>query len=186
MNEFDDLNIGLIYGTDTGTTQEVGEKIAHRITEQGYAIDMINVAEASKEVLEMFDMLIMGIPTWNYGSTVDEWRDFESELTSADLSSKIVALYGLGNQRGYADFFVDALGWLHNLVLETGAEVIGAWPAGGYQFEASRALNPGGTEFCGLAIDEDQQYQLTDMRVAAWVDQIMVEASDLMLELEVV
>jgi hypothetical protein len=31
------------------------------------------------------------------------------------------------------------------------------------------------SEFCGLAIDEDQQFELTDARISQWVAQIVVE-----------
>jgi flavodoxin len=37
------------------------------------------------------------------------------------------------------------------------------------------AFNENKTEFCGLAIDEDQQFELTDSRVQAWVKQIVAE-----------
>jgi flavodoxin len=81
----------------------------------------------------------------------------------------------LGDQRGYGDYFVDAMGWLYERVLATGAQVIGHWPAEGYKVAASLALNESKTEFCGLAIDEDQQFELTDRRVATWVNQIVSE-----------
>lgn len=35
--------------------------------------------------------------------------------------------------------------------------------------------NANKTEFCGLAIDDDQQFVLTDARVSRWVEQIIGE-----------
>ena len=49
------------------------------------------------------------------------------------------------------------------------------WPSEWYEFEASRALNEDKTLFCGLAIDEDQQFELTDKRVSDWIRQIVNE-----------
>jgi len=89
-----------------------------------------------------------------------------------DFSGKLVALFGLGDQFGYADYFLDAMGMLHDVVIDQGGAVIGYWPIAGYEFEASKALTEDGKEFVGLAIDEDQQPELTDERVNAWVAQI--------------
>src|SRR5690625_7569639 len=71
-------------------------------------------------------------------------------------SSKQVALFGLGDQFGYGDYFLDALGMLHDVVLASGAEIKGHWPTEGYEFEASKAEIPGAGKFVGLGIDEDR------------------------------
>lgn len=168
-------NIALVFGTDTGNTQEVGEKIAKALRSYGYTVDMMNVNEVTSVVLQQYRFLVMGIPTWDFGGIQEDWEDFEADLQMADLSEAVVALYGLGDQRGYGDYFVDAMGWLYERVQATGAQMIGHWPADGYKVAASLALNANKTEFCGLAIDEDQQFELTDSRVATWVSQIVAE-----------
>ena len=70
---------------------------------------------------------------------------------------------------GYADYFLDAMGWLHERVLKAGATIIGEWSTEGYDFEASLAANDDKTYFCGLGIDEDQQIELSDERINNWV-----------------
>lgn len=168
-------HIALVFGTDTGNTEEIGGKIAKSLRSYGYTVDMMNVTNVTSTILSQYKFLIMGIPTWDFGGIQEDWEDFEADLQLADLSTAVVALYGLGDQRGYGDYFVDAMGWLHERVLTTGAEVIGHWPADGYQVAASLAFNESKTGFCGLAIDEDQQFELTDSRIATWVSQIIVE-----------
>lgn len=165
--------IALVYGTDTGNTEEVGGKIAKALRRYGYTVDMMNVTEVTSDVLAVYPFLIMGIPTWDFGGIQEDWEDFETDLVSARLQGHVVALYGLGDQRGYGDYFVDAMGWLRDRVVQAGAEVIGAWPAEGYKVAASLAFNDSKTEFCGLAIDEDQQFELTDSRVNSWVAMIV-------------
>ena len=177
INAITTLNTGLIFGTDTGNTEEIGDKIASVLAEHACPVEMINVADASPEAIEIFDFIIMGIPTWDFGGIQQDWEDFEEQILATKLSGKIVALYGLGDQRGYGDYFIDAVGWLHERVLKAGATVIGAWPTEGYDFEASRAANQDKSLFCGLAIDEDQQIELTDQRVAAWVA-LLIEQLD--------
>lgn len=176
-------SIGLVFGTDTGNTEEVGGKIAEALRHYGYVVDMMNVNEVSPEVLASYSFLVLGIPTWDFGGIQEDWEDFESSLLEMDFSDKVVALYGLGDQRGYGDYFVDAMGWLHERVLRVGAQVIGYWSAEGYKFSASLAANKDLSQFCGLAIDEDQQFELTDKRVAAWAAQLVDEYEQLAIAL---
>lgn len=170
-----ELNVGLIFGTDTGNTEEVGDKICTAFAEKGITIEMINVSETSPEEIEAFNFIIMGIPTWDFGGIQEDWENFEDEILSCRLKGKIIALYGLGDHLGYGDYFLDAMGWLNERVLKAGAEVVGAWSTEGYDFSASLAVNEDKSYFCGLAIDEDQEFHLTDERIESWVEQVMNE-----------
>lgn len=179
MNSISSLNVGLVFGTDTGNTEEVGDKIATELAAHACPVEMMNVTDASPEALEAFDFLILGIPTWDFGGIQEDWESFEDEILSTNLQGKIVAIYGLGDQRGYGDYFIDAVGWLNERVLKAGGTVIGAWSTEGYEFEDSLAANEDKTMFCGLAIDEDQQFELTDERVSKWVSLIISEIEEL-------
>ncbi len=179
MKTISNASVGLIFGTDTGNTEEIGDKICAQLAELACPVEMINVSEASVEVLDAFDLLIMGIPTWDFGGIQGDWEDFEDQILSAQLKGKVVALYGLGDQFGYGDYFLDAMGWLHEKVAKTGAKFIGYWPTEGYEFDASLAANEDNTMFCGLAIDEDQQFELTDQRVKQWVKQLVQQFESL-------
>ena len=53
---------------------------------------------------------------------------------------------------------------------------MGHWPTEGYHFEESKGLADD-SHFIGLAIDEDRQPELTNERVAKWVEQIREEMS---------
>lgn len=176
-----DLPIALVYGTDTGNTEEVGGKIAQALATYGYQVELMNVAEVTSDVLSAYPFLIFGIPTWDFGGIQEDWENFEVDLLSTDLAGHVVALYGLGDQRGYGDYFVDAMGWLRDRVVQAGASVIGYWPTEGYNFAASLAANADLTEFCGLAIDEDQQFELTDARIKKWVELIVSQYENLAL-----
>ncbi len=179
MPELTNANVGIIFGTDTGNTEEIGEKISSKLAESGITTDLLNVTEASPEAIELFDFIILGIPTWDFGGIQQDWEDFEAQISMLQLSGKVVALYGLGDQFGYSDYFLDAMGWLHERIVPSGAKVVGFWPTEGYEFDASLAANDDKTAFCGLAIDEDQQFELTDDRVSRWVEQIINEFNQL-------
>ena len=178
MSDLTEANVGLIFGTDTGNTEEIGDKISTALASFGVSVEMINVSETSPEEIEAFDFIIMGIPTWDFGGIQEDWEEFEEQILATQLQGKTVALYGLGDQRGYGFYFLDAMGWLNERVLKAGARVIGAWPTEGYDFDESLALNAERTHFCGLGIDEDQQFELTDERVEQWVAQIVTEFAE--------
>lgn len=179
MKDITEASIGLIFGTDTGNTEEIGDKISAQLASHGCPVEMFDVAEASSEAIEAFDFLIMGIPTWDFGGIQSDWEDFEEQILTAQMKGKIVALYGLGDQFGYSDYFLDAMGWLNERILKAGARVIGEWSTEGYEFDASLAANEDKSLFCGLAIDEDQQFELSDQRVESWVQQIVKQYNGL-------
>ncbi|MEL7309069.1 MAG: flavodoxin domain-containing protein, partial [Pseudomonadota bacterium] len=87
---------------------------------------------------------------------------------------KLVAIFGCGDQEDYAEYFLDAMGMINDIVTERGAIVVGHWSTEGYDFEASKALVDDG-HFVGLGIDEDRQPELTEKRVKDWCAQVYDE-----------
>ena len=65
---------------------------------------------------------------------------------------------------------VDAIGILYDRVAARGARIIGFTPTEGYDFVASAGERDG--HFLGLALDEDNQSDLTERRIAAWIKQL--------------
>ena len=156
--------IGIFYGSTSGNTRRVAELIRREFV--GESVDLHDVGKASEDDIEQYDMLILGAPTWNEGDLQDDWETFISHLDAVDLSGNTVALFGLGDQKAYPDAFLDALGTLHEHVKRKGATIIGRWPTHGYTFERSSAVIDG--DFIGLAIDEENQADQTEHRVAKW------------------
>ena len=148
--------VGLFFGSDTGNTEKVANKI--RDTLGADLVDIYDVAKATQEDLLKYDFLIFGCPTWYTG----------------ELQAKIVALFGCGDQEDYSEYFVDAMGILKDLVQELGGTIVGNWPTAGYNFESYKALVDD-DHFVGLAIDEDRQYELTDERIKKWCAQLKEE-----------
>lgn len=162
-------NIGIFFASDTGNTEKVAEKIAARLE-----LETNDIAGCSNEVFDDYDLLILGTPTANYGEMQPDWDCFVPELEDADLSGKKVALFGLGDQVDYPDSFQDAMGDLADLIVEAGGELIGQWPTDGYEFNDSRAVKD--DKFVGLALDEDRQPELTDDRIATWLNTLGLSA----------
>lgn len=165
--------IGLFYGSSTCYTEMAAEKIRERIGAEW--IDLHNVADGNIELAEQYDFLICGIPTWDYGELQEDWENVWDQLAQLDLSGKTAAVYGLGDQIGYPQWFQDALGYLHAQLQACGARMVGYWPADGYRFESSKALTEDGTHFVGLALDEENEFERTEERIDRWCAQVMRE-----------
>ena len=81
----------------------------------------------------------------------------------------------------HRDTYQDAMGILYRKLIERGARGnIGFTSTDGHDFEVSDALIDG--KFCGLAIDEEQQPDLTEARVLDWAEQIKKELADFLVE----
>ncbi len=165
--------VGLIYGSDTGVTEE----ITHTIIEEWNLceINVIEVTEASKEFFGQYDLLILGLSTWYDGDLQSDWENYFDEFSEIDFSGKTVALYGLGDQYGYHDYFIDGVGILAEVILRNGGEVVGHWPSKEYDFTESKALTEDEECFYGLAIDEDNEPELTRDRIKDWLEIINEE-----------
>lgn len=164
--------IGLFFGTTTGKTESVAEIIQKELGGET-VVTMYDIAEVEASDFDDYQCLIIGCTTWNIGELQSDWEGFFPELDDIDFSGKKVAYFGTGDQVGYADNFMDALGILEEKISEQGGITVGEWTTEGYEFSESRAIKNG--KFVGLAIDEDNQSELTDERIKTWVAQLKKE-----------
>lgn len=172
------MKIGLFYGSTTCYTEMAAEKIQAAIGED--IVELHNIKDESLSLCLDYDYIIFGISTWDYGQLQEDWESCWDDIKQLDLTNKVVALYGMGDQVGYSEWFQDALGMLHQEILPLGAQLVGYWPNQGYQFAASKALTEDHSHFVGLALDEDNQYQLSEQRITQWSEQILTEILELL------
>lgn len=169
--------IGLFFGSNTGKTRKVAKLIKKRYDDETLAA-ALNVNKTTPEEFHAYDFLILGTPTLGDGELPglssdcesESWEEFLPKIEGLDFSGKTIALFGLGDQEGYSDEFVDALAELYDFFAERGARLVGAWPTEGYEFEHSEAVRDG--KFLGLALDLDNQSNLTEERLNVWLAQI--------------
>ncbi len=161
----------IYYASTTGNTESCASEIASSLGDLAGPVQTID--QISPKDLESADHMILGISTWNIGELQDDWAEFYDNFDDVDLSGKVVALFGLGDQEGYPENFQDAMGILYEKVVEKGAKVIGAWPVDGYEFDESRAVVDG--KFVGLALDEDNQSDMSADRIQRWTAQLKQE-----------
>jgi len=165
-------SVGIFFGSDTGNTEAVAKMIQKELGKK--LVEVKDIAKSTKEEIAEYSLLLFGIPTWYYGEAQCDWDDFFPELEELDFNDKLVAIFGCGDQEDYAEYFLDAMGQLGDIVESKGAIIVGHWPSAGYDYEASKAQIDD-EHFIGLGIDEDRQPELTTSRVKEWSKQVYDE-----------
>ncbi len=155
--------IGIFYGSSVGNTRFVAEKLHDLIPHA----ELIAVENSDQSDIEKYDVLILGTSTWGVGSLQDDFETFVSTLLESDIKNKKVALFGLGDQYTYPDTFCNGMGKLYELIKNKGCSFIGKWPSDSYDFSESIAVID--DHFVGLALDEDNEPDLTDYRLQEWI-----------------
>lgn len=165
---------GLFYSVGTKKTASIARKIQQEFGES--QLDIIAIENATQKDFEAYRNIIIGSSTWFDGELPSYWDEVLPELSSLDLSKKMVAVFGLGDQKGYPDNFADGIGILANEFTARGATLVGQTSPEGYEFSQSQALKSG--KFLGLVLDIENQSKLTDERIHKWVKQIKEEFED--------
>ena len=165
--------IGIFYGSTTGNTEEVANELMASFSDKG-EVEVADIAQCDAGSFEDCDLVLLGTSTWGAGELQDDWQAFIDSTDGVDLKGKKVALFGLGDQFGYPDNFVDGMKYIKDFAKYCGAEVIGNWPTDEYEYDESLAEEGG--EFIGLVIDNDNQSNMTDDRVSKWAEQVISQS----------
>lgn len=158
--------IPVFFTSSTGNSETAAKKIAKELGDA----QIFDLAKVGVDAIKNHDKLIIGTSTWGEGELQDDFEELWDSFAGIDFSGKTVALFGLGDQDGYSYNFVDAMGLIYNQVVQNGGTVVGAYHDDEYEFEESVAFKEG--VFVGLALDEDNQSDLTDSRIKAWCGEI--------------
>ncbi|XNM72717.1 flavodoxin domain-containing protein [Escherichia coli] len=75
---------GIFFGSDTGNTENIAKMIQKQLGKD--VADVHDIAKSSKEDLEAYDILLLGIPTWYYGEAQCDWT------TSSRLSKILISM----------------------------------------------------------------------------------------------
>ena len=162
--------IGMFWGSNNGNQEEAAGFLKDYLVEEGCEIDEFNIASTDPKKMLEYDKLIIGCPTWNVGELQEDWEKVFEAYKKLDFSGKTAAFFGCGDQVGYSDNFLDAIGFLAKPFVENGGNLIGKWATEGYEFDASEALD--GDEFLGLGLDNDNQEDESEERMIIWAELI--------------
>mmetsp|Transcript_12134 Transcript_12134/g.18319 ORF Transcript_12134/g.18319 Transcript_12134/m.18319 type:complete len:205 (-) Transcript_12134:365-979(-) len=165
--------VGIYYSTQTGNTETVAGYIS-----EAAGLEIADIGDASDDEVAGLDSIIVGAPTWHTdeesersGTEWDSW--LYSTLPNIDVSGKNVAVFGVGDQASYSEYYCDAAGELYDLFEAAGCKMMGFTSTDGYDHESSKAERDG--KFIGLMCDEDNQDDMSEDRAKAWVEQLKGE-----------
>ena len=163
------MKTGIFYGSTTGCTEGVANEIAELLGIE--VADIHNVGEASANDAAAYDTLLLGSSTWGCGDPQDDWAATGLPLLeAADWTGRKVAVFGLGDAQGFADTFCDAAADLANKAVEKGATLVGTLPLDAFPGVSSKIV--AGDRLLGLALDEANEADKTDARLAAWEEAV--------------
>jgi len=163
--------IALFYSFNSKKSAKIAGIIHNSFS--GDEVKLINVDEVKKEDFLSFNNLIVGVPTWFDGELPNYWDELLPALEEIDFTGKRIAIFGLGDQKGYTENFCDAIGIMASFFEEKGALIVGEFPLDGYTFESSKAVRDG--QFIGLPLDQENQARLTNGRIVNWVKILKTE-----------
>lgn len=161
----------VIYGSTSGNCESIAGRIAKALGIPSSQV--VRASELTKDQIAGNSNLILGSSTWGCGELQDEWYDAIDLIKSSDLSGKTAAVFGCGDSCGFSTTFCDAMRELYTAAKDAGARMIGETSAEGYSFDESASVTDG--KFVGLALDEDNESDKTDERIAAWTEAIKPE-----------
>lgn len=103
----------IVYGSTTGNTESVAERVASTLSKAGHDVALKNAADvAPKGLADGFDLVILGCSTWGDEDIElqDDFIPLYENLEDAGLSGRKVAVFGCGDS-SYTHFCgaVDAI-----------------------------------------------------------------------------
>lgn len=162
--------IGIFYGSTTGNTEGVANKIAAELDVA--SADVHDVSSTAPSEIGDYDVLIFGASTWGDGDLQDDMHDFLDGVRSLDLSKKEAALFGCGDDT-MSDTFCNGVGRMYEMLSDTGVKFIGSFNASGFDFNHSDADLDG--KIVGLLIDNMNHENLTEGRIKQWCSDLKTE-----------
>ena len=169
------MKIKIIYGSDTGTTEDVVNTfLIPLLNTYEVNIDLKEVLDITNDDWEGYDLYILGIPTWYDGELQSDWEDYFDDFKKINFLDKKVAIFGCGDQVGYDEWFCDGVGILAKVVINNGGSIIGyTIKDKSYEFDTNPKILKDENTFYGLALDEDNQSELTQERIQKWIEQLI-------------
>jgi len=172
-------NIALLYWGKGGNVEHAAQVIHTLLGSE--TTDLSDIERFDLKNLKNYKLIILGGSTvgaenWQDATNDNMWNKFFREIEKMDLSGLKFAAFGLGNQVLYPEHFVDGLGIFKTEINKTNATIIGQWPTEGYKFTDSEGMHNG--MFYGLALDEDNEPELTEKRAKKWLEKVKKEMAE--------
>ena len=170
--------IVLLFWGKGGNVERISRKVYEKFDPE--IIDIFDVVSFDINDLKDYDLMILGHSTvgaedWMDAKADNEWNNFFRKLENIEKPEITAASFCLGDQVLYPDHFVDSLGIYKEEMDKTGIPIIGKWSTEGYRFTNSDGEEKG--TFYGLALDVDNEPELSEQRIEKWTKEIVAQFS---------
>lgn len=160
----------IVFWPPNGSVNKAAEIVQQKIPNS----DITSLKLFDFNFFKQYDFFIFGCSTvgadnWTEAYTGEQWVPFfkKAQDEGYNLIGKKAAIFGLGNAVLYPNHFIDHVEILYNALISLGAQIIGKWPVDEYDYFESSAEENG--FFHGLALDHDNEPELTETRITNWV-----------------
>lgn len=161
--------IVILYGSSGGNAASVARQVQDLF--DGNA-DIFNVMDITLEEVKDYSYYVIGTSTTGIGDLQDDWEGFLPSFARMDFSGKKVAIFALGDSASYSTSFAESMKVVYDEMHDK-VQIVGQVPDKGYTYDDSTAVSNG--MWVGLPIDEDNEYDLTQERLAKWVEMLKKE-----------
>lgn len=162
--------IGIFYATLSKNTLGIVDEIEFFLKKDDFKT--FNVKKGVEEIKD-FENLILVTPTYGVGEAHAAWMNNLKNLEKIDFTGKVVGLVGLGNQFAFGESFCGGIKHLYDIIIKNGGKVVGRTSTENYHFEETEIIED--DKFIGLALDEENQANLTPERIKNWIETIRAE-----------
>lgn len=128
-------------------------------------VTLHNLKDDAPALMEQYDVLILGIPTGILVKFRRTGKPSGSNWTISIWKAKSLRFTVWATSSATVSGSPDALGMLHDKLALKGVKFVGYWPTEGYEFTSNKPVIADGQLFVGLALDETNQYDLSDERI---------------------
>lgn len=166
-------NLVLVYGSSSGKTKEIAEKIVSKL-EDSFKISFFDIKTITNEQLEELNnskYVIFGTSTWGIGDLQDDWDVYD--FNKINVENKKVAIFGLGDCIVFSFTFCDAIKKMYDILLNKNAIIVGKIENCGYTFDKSESFVD--NSFLGLALDTENFPEIVDQSINKWIEKLKKE-----------
>tara|TARA_B100001123_G_scaffold401981_1_gene489226 strand:+ start:209 stop:724 length:516 start_codon:yes stop_codon:yes gene_type:complete len=165
--------IGLFWGSSSDNTKIAAIYMKEYLEMEDFEVDSYDVADVEIEKILEYEYIIIGCPTWHIGELQDDWDGIFMQYEKLNFEGKTAAFFGCGDQVGYPDNFLDAIGILAKPFIDNGGNLIGRCSPENYEYRASRAQD--GENLLGLGLDYDNDEDECEGLMIMWLEDIIEE-----------
>jgi len=117
-------NILFVYGSTSGNTEMVVDKVAAVLAAQGHLATTQRAEKTSVDDLNGYDLYVLACSTYGHGVLQEHFEPFAQALKGADLAGKRFAVIGLGDNLYDAEYNMESAHILEGIIHERGGELL--------------------------------------------------------------